>query len=131
MSLIPSPVPSDEFLLPGEKPFTDFGQWGIDRMDLRVFDQDLFWVDRFGVPHVLTEMSQEYRLNVLTFLENNVQSFYTAYFLRAVTQVVSDLAFKTNASLLPGLDPEVLANLTPLEWLKSTPLHLRLSMLTY
>jgi hypothetical protein len=131
MSLTPSPVPADEFLLPGESPFTDFGQWGPGRMDLRVFDQDVFWVDRLGNPHLLTEMPQEYKLNVLAFLENNVESFYAACFFRAVTQVVSDLALGTKTSHLPGLDPAAIAELTPLDWLKSTPLYLQLSILTY
>jgi hypothetical protein len=41
-----SPVPSDARLWPTGLPFTAFGQFGDDRLDLRVFDQDVYWVDR-------------------------------------------------------------------------------------
>jgi hypothetical protein len=49
-SFPPSPVPSDERLWPGELPFTAFGQVGADHLDLHVFDQDVYWVDRIGAP---------------------------------------------------------------------------------
>lgn len=64
----PSPVPSDSRLWPFELPFTAFGQLGDDALDLRVFDQDVYWVDRHGNPHLLNEMSADYIRNVIDFL---------------------------------------------------------------
>lgn len=64
----PSPVLSDVRLWPMELPFTAFGQFDEGALDLRVFDQDIYWVDRLGVSHPLKEMSQEYIANVIAFL---------------------------------------------------------------
>lgn len=49
-------------------PFTDFGQFGYGHIDKRVLDQDTYWVDIAGRPHVLADMTPEYLDNVLTFL---------------------------------------------------------------
>jgi hypothetical protein len=49
-------------------PFTDFGQFGEGRIDLRVFLQSEYWVDAKGTGHTLTSMSDEYRLNVVRVL---------------------------------------------------------------
>lgn len=64
----PSPVPSDARLWPFERPFTAFGQFGEGSLDLRVFDQEVQWVDIRGIPHLLQEMSREYVANVIDFL---------------------------------------------------------------
>jgi hypothetical protein len=40
-------------------PFTDFGQFGRGRIDLRVFLQSDYWVDEDGTGHALTAMSDE------------------------------------------------------------------------
>lgn len=65
---LPSPVPSDARLWPFELPFTAFGHLGEGMLDLRVFDQDVYWVDRVGTPHLVSEMSRDYIENVVTFL---------------------------------------------------------------
>jgi hypothetical protein len=70
---LPSPVPGDDDLWAVEKPFTCFGQWGRGWMDLRVFDQDVWWVDVEGRPHRLSEMTVEYRRNVLRFLLDSAE----------------------------------------------------------
>lgn len=49
-------------------PFTAFGQFGEDALDLRVFDQGTNWVDRVGRPHFLAEMDEDYIANVIDFL---------------------------------------------------------------
>jgi hypothetical protein len=49
-------------------PFTDFGQFGQGRIDLRVFLQSEYWVDGNGVGHCLTSMGDEYRGNVVRVL---------------------------------------------------------------
>ncbi|MCU1400343.1 MAG: hypothetical protein JWN62_3452 [Acidimicrobiales bacterium] len=55
-------------LWPGGEPFTDFGQFGVDALHLRVFDQTEWWVDRLGRPHRLDEMTDGSRRNVIVFL---------------------------------------------------------------
>lgn len=64
----PSPVSSDARLCPGELPFTAFGQFGVDSLDLRVLDQDTYWIDRHGRAQLLSEMSAEFLENVIAFL---------------------------------------------------------------
>jgi hypothetical protein len=49
-------------------PFTDFGQFGQGRIDLRVFLQSEYWVDAKGTGHTLTSMDDEYRRNVVRVL---------------------------------------------------------------
>jgi hypothetical protein len=132
--LPPSPVPADARLWPGELPFTAFGQFGEGHLDLRVFDQDVYWVDRRGVPHFLTEMSQGYRHAVVAFLQDNVDYYHTATIGRLAATIVGDL-------LLGDISPKLVApaaeapavrtvtDLTPMEWLEGTPLMRRLRAL--
>jgi hypothetical protein len=49
-------------------PFTDFGQFGPGKIDLRVFLQSEYWVDAEGRGHLLTSMSDDYRSNVIRML---------------------------------------------------------------
>lgn len=121
-------MPSDRNLWPGELPFTAFGQFGEGKLDLRVFDQDVYWVDRAGRPHVLAEMSLEYQANVIMFLREFADSYHAAQALRATAQFVGD----TMLGLPPveGLDPEEIIDTPALEWLESTPLLRRLRHLT-
>lgn len=126
-----SPVPSDADLWPGELPFTAFGQWGADKIDLRVFDQDLWWVDRLGQAHRLEEMSSDYRANVLIFLRARAADWHLLCSLRAAAQAAGDallgrvsgelLAAELTGSWTGDLDPDV--------WLESTPLVRRLAEL--
>ena len=51
-----------------DRPFTDFGQFGSGKLDLRVFLQDEYWVDKDGTGHLITSMSDEYRSNVIRML---------------------------------------------------------------
>ena len=124
-SYAPSPVPADQRLWPGELPFTAFGQFGADMLDLRVFDQEVYWVDRSGCPHLLMKMSAEYVGNVIVFLEECCESFFVASIWRAVAQGLGDQILFGD----PGGDVlAVLAggpsweDLTPQEWLAATPL---------
>lgn len=124
-----SPVPADERLTDGELPFTAFGQWGAGRLDLRVFDQDTYWVDYSGKAHLLDQMSEEYHLNVIGFLSANAEEYFTATLIRALLQwdIDSEAGYTTT---LPGLNPKNLLVLTASQWLESTPLMLRLRLLT-
>lgn len=124
----PSPVPGDrpELLWPGELPFTAFGQWGPDRLDLRVFDQDVYWVDRFGTPHRLDDMGVDYLANVVMHLRENRQYFFIGTLRRHVLQIDGDLELgRTPAQ--PVTVPRFGEPLpTPEAWLDGTPLMRRL-----
>src|SRR4051812_37261241 len=87
---LPSPVPSDRRLWPHELPFTAFGQLGVDRLDLRVFDQDTYWVDRTGDPHLLAEMSADYIENVICFLDELRDQYFRDSQRRAFIQTLGD-----------------------------------------
>jgi hypothetical protein len=119
-----SPVPSDADLWPGELPFTAWGQYEHGSLDLRVFDQDVYWVDIAQVPHELDQMSDDYIANVIGFLEREASYFHTQTMLRMAIQVVGDLEL----GRLPGdllaeaIGAPRLDELTPAEWLEATPL---------
>jgi len=49
-------------------PFTDFGQFGPGKIDLRVFLQSDYWVDIHGTGHLITSMSGAYRSKVVQML---------------------------------------------------------------
>lgn len=127
-----SPVPADEFLIPGELPFTAFGQFGEGQMDKRVFEQDVYWVDIKGVPHLLEEMSEEYRINVIMFLRESVNYFYMEAVLRFAALITSDalLGRQSGELIAYELGTPTITDLTPEQWLESTPLMRKLRLLT-
>ena len=120
----PSPVPSDADLWPGELPFTAWGQHEYGTLDLRVFDQQRYWVDIHQVPHQLSEMEPEYVRNVITFLLENREYFHAATVRRMAIQTVGDLLLdRPSAELVAeAVGAPALIDLTPEEWLESTPL---------
>lgn len=79
----PSPVPDDRDLAPDELPFTAFGQFGPGALDLRVFDQDRYWVDHAGVGHRIDAMDDNYRGNVVAMLAARAEQFHAASLRRA------------------------------------------------
>lgn len=120
-----SPVPGDRRLWPGERPFTAFGQFGENRLDLRVFDQDVWWVDRLGHPHELTQMSGEYVTNLITFLTQNREDFFIAVQRCARIQAFGDLCLFGDPggdALAVELGGPTWDDLTAETWLESTPL---------
>lgn len=128
----PSPVPSDEHLWPGELPFTAFGQWGEDQLDLRVFDQDVYWVDRLGRPHLLEEMSEEYRRNVVAWLLRYVECYHLSMCLKQLIEVAGEVLYG-----LPGAETLAvsaggpwLRDIEPIAWLEATVLMRKLRLLT-
>lgn len=127
----PSPVPSDENLLPGDLPFTAFGQFGEGKMDNRVFDQDVYWVNIRGEGFRLEEMSAEYKSNVIAFLMENAEYFHAHAALRAAAEtVVAAMEGKIHAELiLQELGMPRIDELDPLDWLEATPLMRRLRAL--
>ncbi|WP_143445414.1 hypothetical protein [Janibacter indicus] len=120
----PSPVPSDRDLLPGELPFTAWGQHANGTLDLRVFDQGIWWVDAQQRPHRIAEMSLEYLRNVLADLEEAAERLHLAIVRK---EVLEDMA-----ALLSGRIPgntvaeafgaTAVADVSPAVWLASTPL---------
>lgn len=129
---LPSPVPSDVDLWPGELPFTAFGQFGEGNMDNRVFEQDVYWVNVKGEPFLLEEMSDEYRWNVIVFLHRHVTYYHVNAAVRgAVTALGDVLRGKVNGDLLSQhFGAPAVTDLSPIEWLESTPLMRRLRALT-
>ena len=124
----PSPVPGDAWLWPGELPFTAFGQWGADRMDLRVFEQDVWWVDRLGCAHRIEEMTEQYRTNVVQFLCDHVRSLHAAVcreqLVSLAGEIVLGLPGAERAAVAAGVP--LLRTLSPEAWLEGTPLMRRL-----
>lgn len=129
---LPSPVPCDADLLEGEQPFTMFGQFGIDRLDQRVFDQAVWWVDRWGCPHRLEAMSENYRHNVIAFLLDSAEQRWLDEVRRdALTAITGAWLGRVTFPVLArrvGLSST--ADVDPLTWLESTPLMRRLRELT-
>jgi hypothetical protein len=129
---LPSPVPSDADLRDGELPFTMFGQFGPDMLDMRVFDQAVWWVDRLGRPHRLEAMSMVYRCNVIAFLVKSVEQRWLDEVSReALTAITDAILGKVSFPVLArqaGLDLTV--DVDPETWLESTPLVRRLRRLT-
>lgn len=120
----PSPVPADRDLWPFELPFTAWGQYEHGCLDLRVFDQDVWWVDIAQRPHRLADMSEEYIANVIAFLEQNRDYFYAQTTRYRAVQMAGDL-------LLGRVPDEVVAGelgapahteLSPETWLNGTSL---------
>lgn len=128
-----SPVPSDAHLEEDELPFTAFGQFGPNSMDLRVFDQGIYWVNAQGVPFLLEEMSRDYLLNVMNHLFNSVDFMYVSVMKKYAVELMI-AAQKSTTGKLPPNHPAVAAAMSiqaksPGEWLNSTPLVRRLSEL--
>lgn len=129
---LPSPVPSDSDLRDGDLPFTAFGQFGPGQLDIRVFDQDTYWVDVWGDPHRLDEMTDEYRRNVLAHCARNADHFHAAYAVKEAIEAVDDaLNARTGAvAMTLDLGMPLVSELDPHAWLDSTPLIRRLRALT-
>lgn len=124
----PSPVPADRDLWPDELPFTAFGQFGPDALDLRVFDQGVYWVDRLGRAHHIDTMSVAYLTAVTTMLSERATEFHQASLLREAAQSLGD-AFLGRVSagvLVDDLGIGSLASVDARDWLESTPLMRRL-----
>jgi hypothetical protein len=120
----PSPVPADRDLWPGELPFTAWGQHEYGSLDLRVFDQDVWWVDIAQRPHRIGEMSAEYIRNVIEFLVADAKYFYYQTMRRELAAVAGDLVLgRVSAELVAmAVGGPSLTDFTPEEWLESTTL---------
>lgn len=127
----PGPDLSDGDLWPGELPFTAFGQWGPGNIDLRVFDQDEWWVDVFGAPHRLDEMSDCYRRNVLSFLTERTEEWFAVNLRRAaLTSLGNLLQGRVDGELMACSFNGSIGDVDAYTWLESTPLVRKLRKLT-
>jgi hypothetical protein len=112
-------------------PFTDFGQFGYGKIDKRVLEQDIYWVDIAGTPMFLVDMPADYLRNVIDYLMTKAPDWWSAElaWLTAVIvllaasaappQVVHRFAEHMDALQRTGAD----------EWMRSTPLMRRLQEL--
>jgi hypothetical protein len=125
-----SPVPGDASLPEDELPFTAFGQFGADSLDLRVFEQDKYWVNREGKPFLLEEMDRDYLLNVMTFLFDGASYFHLMMLRKTVIEVLSDaLNGVENPEILAVQTSNSISDVEPVQWLNSTPLVRKLNKL--
>ena len=117
-------VSADAELDTDERLFTEFGQFGAGRLDLRVFDQDVFWVDRNGRGHRLHDMSTEYLTNVIADLVRCGDYYRRQFELNALLDEVDAalsglLSGEMLAFLVGGPAP---ADVSADVWLEATPL---------
>lgn len=103
-------------------PFTAFGQFGPDSLDLRVFDQSTWWVNRDGLAfRITTEMSTEYLANVIAFLEEHRRYYHRMTMRRAALTLLEDVAFDRPVKL-PAALVAAIATDDSTAWLEGTAL---------
>jgi hypothetical protein len=103
-------------------PFSEYGQFGVGKLDLRVFEQGEVWVDRSGAPHQIAEMSEEYVRNVRWMLLSRCEEFHAACaLLETLTEAdkvlhgeLSWLALREELGML------AVCEMDPVSWLHST-----------
>lgn len=131
-----SPVPADRWLFGGELPFTAFGQHGKDALDLRVFEQDVWWVDRYGQEHLLTEMDTDYlravKFHMLRYSKNHHEGAKRRYSIELA--LIESTMTKNSLVDYEGYRTHVLTKRDPrlvesFEWLEGTPLYKRIGEL--
>jgi hypothetical protein len=124
----PLVIPSDETLPPGARPFTDFGQFGYDSIDLRVLDQDVYWVDIAGTPHFLVDLTPQYRRNIISHLLDGAGAWWLQRLVCALAE--TDLLVRTDApaSEIAAITAAAkqLESLGPEAWMEQTVLMRRL-----
>ena len=96
--------------------FTDFHQHQPGTLDLRVFDQTRWWVDRYATPHLISEMSVQYRRNVAVWLEQRREPYFTGIVQRRLVE------FLFGESITPVAGSTDVLPTTADEWLTGTAL---------
>ena len=109
-----------------EVPFTNFGQFGEGKLDLRVFTQDVYWVDVHGKAHLINEMSEDYRRNVIIHLLSNARFFHSGLVRE---QVIVAMGQAFGYEIESSFEPNIIKR-EALEWLEGTPLMKRLRVTT-
>lgn len=107
-----------------ERPFTDYGQFGVDMIDTRVLWQTQVWVDRLGIPHALHEMSADYLTNVIAFLRRRAPEWHLDTLIDATADLADALRHEADPAQLEPAMTQVkgLLALDPVGWIDDTPL---------
>ena len=129
----PALIPTDDDVEAGQRPFTDFGQFGYGHLDRRVFDQDVYWVNIAGVPFFLVDMSPEYRRNVIGVpaqLRRAVVDRRALLGLPRGSLPSRDARSRTTRSAPSSTMAPTCEELGPQGWIEATPLMQRLRKLT-
>lgn len=100
----------------GEFEFTDFHAHSPETLDIRVFDQSKWWVDRKATPHLLSEMSDEYRANILEWLVTHREMYFKAVARRRWIEILFRVPITPVAGSQTSLPP------CAQEWLLGTEL---------
>jgi hypothetical protein len=125
-----SPVPGGANLPEGELPFTAFGQFGEGSMDIRVFEQDKYWVNVEGQPFLLDEMDRDYLLNVMEFLFVEAEYYYVATVRKVALEMLeAGMQGNLNADLPALQTAHSMSAQEPVQWLNSTRLLQKLHKL--
>lgn len=109
-------------------PFTVWDQWPVGSLDLRVFEQDVYWVDINQRPHRIDQMTALYRRNVIRFLSGNQDYYFVMWARLHLLRLVAGLLTGgvDGDTRAPALGNPAQDDLWPGEWLESTPLMRRL-----
>lgn len=130
MENLENPVEADKYLSEGEIPFTDFGQGDYGTLDIRVFMQDIYWVNIAGKPFLLSDMEEDYLNNVLSLLFDNAQSYYSTiarWYMLELLSIVNGVIEPPWEYLEKTKDVSAALLLTtPHGWLSDTPLVLKI-----
>lgn len=112
-------------------PFTSFGQFGENGFDIRVLEQDEWWVNVHGEPFLLTKMSKDYLTNVRTMLFKQALTYHFFFIQKTMDEIISDYsAGKLNGDILNyELNGTTVADMPHEEWLETMPLVKRINML--
>jgi hypothetical protein len=113
-------------------PFTDFGQFGEGRIDLRVFLQSEYWVDGNGIGHCLTSMSDEYRGNVVRVLLIKAENLHIKI-LYLMVQMIREATIARDTDSFEALLRTAVPLMhlkDPYEFMENTVLMTRLRELT-
>ena len=105
-------------------PFTNWGQFGADGFDLRVFDQAEYWVDRDGRPRALSKMTDAEVARLGEYLRTHANHFYVENLRRVViARILGSVSSPPIELVFPGApDLAEPTDQSPQEWLASTPL---------
>ena len=115
-----------------DRPFTDFGQFGSGKLDLRVFLQDEYWVDKDGTGHLITSMSDDYRSNVIRMLLIEAEVLHMEILI-LITGMIAGAIVNRDADGMESLkrnEIPLLQTESSYDFIENTPLMKRLRELS-
>lgn len=101
-----------------------------------LLEQDVVWIDRYGVEHILGDMDRDYRDNVMWFLLRNAKRFAINYHLEHIWQTMLALDEHAFEKYYPEWQARIDREWSkmqkdPQRWMRMTPLYTRLHELNY